>query len=43
MRRMVAEAGAEWAGVAVIVDACEPRVRERLAVRGLVAEADLPG
>lgn len=43
VRRMVAEAGAEWAGVAVIVDACEPRVRERLAVRGLVAEADLPG
>ncbi|MEU8135169.1 phosphoribosyltransferase family protein [Streptodolium elevatio] len=43
VRRMVAEAGAEWAGVAVIVDACEPRVRERLGVRGLVAEADLPG
>lgn len=43
VRRMVTEAGAEWAGVAVIVDACEPRVRERLDVRGLVAEADLPG
>jgi adenine phosphoribosyltransferase len=42
-RRMIVEAGADWAGVAVIVDACEARVRERLGVRGLVAEDDLPG
>ncbi|MCF2527508.1 phosphoribosyltransferase family protein [Yinghuangia soli] len=43
VRRMVAETGADWAGVAVIVDACEPRVRERLGVRGLVADTELPG
>ncbi|MDI2126718.1 phosphoribosyltransferase family protein [Yinghuangia seranimata] len=42
VRRMVAEAGAQWAGVAVIVDATEPRVREHLDVRGLVGEDDLP-
>lgn len=43
VRRMVTEAGAEWVGVAVIVDACAPPVRERLGVRGLVTEHELPG
>ncbi|NUU21279.1 MAG: adenine phosphoribosyltransferase [Streptomycetaceae bacterium] len=43
VRRMVAEAGAEWAGVAVIVDASAAPVRERLGVRALVTEDQLPG
>jgi len=42
VRRMVTEAGAEWAGAAVVVDACAPDVRARLGVRGLLAEDDLP-
>ncbi|GAA4981313.1 phosphoribosyltransferase family protein [Yinghuangia aomiensis] len=41
VRRMVGESGAEWAGVAVIVDASESKVGERLGVRGLVREDDL--
>lgn len=42
VRRMVTEAGAEWLGAAVVVDACEPHVRARLDVRGLLREDDLP-
>jgi hypothetical protein len=39
---MVTGAGADWAGTAVVVDACDPRVRTRLDVRGLLMEDDLP-
>ncbi|WP_205354157.1 phosphoribosyltransferase family protein [Embleya scabrispora] len=42
VRRMVTEAGAEWIGAAVVVDACAPQVRARLGVRGLLTEDDLP-
>jgi adenine phosphoribosyltransferase len=41
-RRMVTEAGAQWVGAAVVVDACAPHVRARLDVRGLPTEDDLP-
>lgn len=43
VRRMVDEAGADWAGVSVIVDACPADVRERLCVKALVTEDQLPG
>ncbi|MGC0420489.1 phosphoribosyltransferase family protein [Embleya sp. AB8] len=42
VRRMVTEAGAEWIGAAVVVDACAPHTRARLDVRGLLTEDELP-
>lgn len=43
VRRMVDEAGADWVGAAVIVAACPPEVGERLGVKALVTDDQLPG
>jgi adenine phosphoribosyltransferase len=41
LAEIVAAAGARYLGAAVIVDGAQQSVRDRLAVRGLVREADL--
>lgn len=43
VRRMIDEAGADWVGVAAIVAACAPEVGERLGVRALMTDDQLPG
>ncbi|GAA0272791.1 phosphoribosyltransferase family protein [Cryptosporangium japonicum] len=42
LAEIVAAAGARYLGAAVIVDGAQPEVRERLRIRGLVREGELP-